>query len=37
VLFPGAYNLFVHVSVTTKDKDLGEATVKAGLKTTLKH
>jgi hypothetical protein len=36
-LFPGRYNVFVHVSVATKDKDLGEATVKPGQKTTLKH
>lgn len=34
-LFPGTYD--VHVSVDLKNKDLGEATVKPGLKTTLKH
>jgi hypothetical protein len=36
-LFPGTYTVFVHVSVTLTDKNLGEAEVKAGRKTVLKH
>lgn len=34
-LFPGTYTVFVHVG--TEDKKLGEAQVKAGRKTVLKH
>jgi hypothetical protein len=36
-LFPGTYTVFVHVSVTVNDKNLGAAEVKAGRKTVLKH
>lgn len=35
-LFPGSYTVFVHVSVTMPDKDLGSAAVKAGQKTVLR-
>lgn len=36
-LFPGTYTVFVHVSVGMDDKNLGQAEVKAGGKTVLKH
>ena len=36
-LFPGTYTVFVDTSLTGKDKSLGEAEVKAGRKTVLKH
>jgi hypothetical protein len=35
--FPGTYTVFVHVGVGTKDKNLGDAEVKAGEKKVLKH
>ncbi|HEY8504497.1 MAG TPA: hypothetical protein VIL46_07935 [Gemmataceae bacterium] len=36
-LFPGTYTVFVHVDVTTGDKNLGTASVKPGRRTVLKH
>ncbi len=36
-LFAGTYTVFVHVSVTERDKNLGPAEVKPGKKTVLKH
>jgi hypothetical protein len=36
-LFPGTYTVFVDTSLTGQDKSLGEAQVKAGRKTVLKH
>ncbi|QDU24326.1 DUF4397 domain-containing protein [Urbifossiella limnaea] len=36
-LFPGTYTVFVDTSLTGKDKSLGEAEVKAGRRTVLKH
>lgn len=36
-LFPGTYTVFVDTSLTGKDKSLGQAEVKAGRKTVLKH
>lgn len=36
-LFPGTYTVFVDTSLTGKDKDLGQAEVKVGRKTVLKH
>lgn len=35
--FPGTYTVFVHVSVSVKDTNLGAAEVKAGQKTVLQH
>ena len=36
-LFPGTYTVFVDTSLTGQDKSLGQAEVKAGRKTVLKH
>jgi len=36
-LFPGTYTVFVDTSLTGKDESLGQAEVKAGRKTVLKH
>ena len=36
-LFPGTYTVFVDTSLTGEDQSLGEATVKAGEQTVLKH
>jgi hypothetical protein len=36
-LFPGTYTVFVHVSVGQPDTNLGEAEVKPGNLTVLKH
>jgi hypothetical protein len=36
-LFPGTYTVFVHVTVTRPDTDLGAAEVRAGETTVLQH
>ena len=36
-LFPDTYTVFVDTSLTGKDKSLGQADVKAGRRTVLKH